>query len=169
MHPSSLQLRQQQRWSPVSLLTFKCALPTKQILLLFFLHFSSKYDRPEVTTAIHDLLVWRRSEGPDFAAKWFNAFDAGDKSASDLNQARRTINRYFDEIVRTYEGGLIQEKLVRSLAARFGLLVYYDIIVPMNHEMFGKKYLDRSKTLRKLSAHYNGSTSLDVELSAPKD
>ena len=129
-----------------------------------FLHFSSKYDQPEITIAIRDLLAWRRSKGTDFAAEWFKAFEARDKNANDINQARRLINRYFDEIVRTYESGLIDDKLVRALTARFGLLLYYDIIVPMNHEMFGKKYLDRSKTLRNLSAHYNGSTSLDVEL-----
>ena len=125
-----------------------------------FLYFGDKYDSPEITNALRELIVWWRRAGDNFADVWFQAFEEGEQWALDLNHARRSVNRYFDDLVRTYEAGLVSKNLSRLLVSRFGLLVYYDIIVPMNRAMFGETYLDRSQTLRKIGANYNGITQL---------
>ena len=136
----------------------------KANLASVFLEFSGRYDDPNMTEAVRKLIHWRNQEGGEFANVWFRNFLADDARAHDLNFARRAVNRYFDDVVRARQAGLLSRKLARSVANHFGLLVYYDVVLPMNHAMFGPKYADLSAALRRIAPDYNGSTTLSAEL-----
>ena len=127
-----------------------------------FLQFSDRYDKTKVTEAIGVLLDWKKNTSEDFVESWAAQFRAGTEAARKVNIARRSLNRYFDDIVRAYEVGLLDKRLANALADRFGLLIYYDIVAPMNQALLGDKYLDRSLTLRKIGASYNGDVVLEA-------
>ena len=129
---------------------------------LVFLEFSDRYDKTKVTEAIRVLLDWKKKTGETFVGEWTAEFLERTPRAIEVNIARRSLNRYFDDIVRAYEVGLLDKRLANALADRFGLLSYYDIVVPMNLALMGDKILDRSLTLRKIGANYNGAVALEA-------
>ncbi len=129
-----------------------------------FLDFSNRYNDPEITRATSTLIRWRRNAGKKFDELWFSAFTNGEPEAVELNNARRNLNRYFDDIARAHQAGILDKTLARVVASHFGLLVYYDIAVPMSRRMLGVRYDDLSHVLREIVPDFSGRTRLDVEL-----
>jgi hypothetical protein len=137
---------------------------TRANMASVFLAFSSRYNEPVIADSIRKLIDWRRGQNDGFADLWFSQFKKGDDEALALNAARRTMSRYFGDVVRAYQDGLLSRKLARSMTSNFGLLVYYDIAMPMNVAMFGADVLHIPNALRKIGPDYNGATRLSAEV-----
>lgn len=143
---------------------FQGRLAREANLATVFLGFTSRYDDPKITNAINALTSWRKRAGAGFAETWVMKFEQRDALAVELNGARRDLNRYFDDIALAYDAGILGKRLARVVAAHYGLLVYFDIAVPMNRALLRGDFPDRSKILRKIGAKYNGRTALGADI-----
>lgn len=110
--------------------------------------------------SLRRLVAWRKSRGSNFAKVWSDLYDAGDPEAKDLNRARRLVSRYFDDIGRLYDVGLISGKLARGLTATYGIQVFYEICEPMNNARNPTRLQVYSNHVRYLR-HTYGKNRLD--------
>jgi hypothetical protein len=79
-----------------------------------------------------------------------------------LDEARRSVNRYFVNIAQLYEAGLIDHKLARMAINFYGLNVYYQIVVPLNNIKYGA-YDRYPSLLRKIRTQYGDGRINKIE------
>jgi hypothetical protein len=121
-----------------------------------FLSFSSRYNSEEMASALRALVQWRRVHKEGFAKTWRDAYMAGDAAAAEINKARRLVSRFYQDVARLYEVGVIDRVFAAALLATNGLHVYYEICAPMNELHDPELYRGYDEILRKLRRKYAG-------------
>ena len=129
-----------------------------------FLSFSERYNSEEMASALRSLVKWRQTQGAEFAETWNGAYLAGDAPAADINKARRLVSRFYQDVARLYEVGLINRAFGRALLASNGLHVYYEICAPMNAVHDPERYARYDEQLKKIRRKYAAGK---VRLPAP--
>jgi hypothetical protein len=119
-----------------------------------FLSFSARYNSQEMADAFRQLVKWRLSTGENFAMVWNQLRQKGDKEALSLNRARRLVSRYYYDVARLRQVGLINTKLARALLANNGLMVFYQVCEPLNDARHNNRERSYSQTLKKIRASY---------------
>jgi hypothetical protein len=97
-----------------------------------FLSFSERYNSIEMATALRHLARWRLSCSDQFAIEWALSKSKQESGALQLNEYRRIVSRFYFDVARLYEVGLIGRKHAKALLANNGLNVFYQVCEPMN-------------------------------------
>ncbi len=123
-----------------------------------FLSFSERYNSQEMADAFRMLVQWKTDMGKDFALAWEVERQKGDKRALDVNRARRLVSRYYYDVARLYDIGLIDKRLAHSLLGNNGLHVFYQVSEPMNDARHPDRERKYSKIIRFLRQEYGSNT-----------
>jgi hypothetical protein len=134
-----------------------------------FLSFSDRYSAPEMGVSIRKLLKWRQQHPSDFAEVWFDKYKRGERESVELEEARRTVNRFFVDIGRLYATGQIGRKFAYVLLEHYSLDVYYGICHPMWKKLYPQPYIDYVEILKKIRPSYGGLAGEDYPSSPSPD
>ena len=128
----------------------------------FFLDLTDRYNTAQMGDAMYDLVDWMLNTPEAFAEQYKEKFKEADPVSIKMDEARRTVNRYFLNVAQLYEAGLIDHKFARMVTNFYGLNVYYQIVVPMNNAKYGadEHYPD---ILRKIRTQYANGEINTVE------
>jgi len=122
-----------------------------------FLSFSERYNSPEMAAAMRRLVKWRLEYKDNFAKVWEERRQMGDADAVELNAARRLVSRYYYDVARLHEVGLISSKFARALLSNNGLHVFYDICEPLNDARHHDRERRHAERLMRLLKHYGAN------------
>ena len=121
-----------------------------------FVELYRQYDTPEMHTAIYELIEWREAFGSRFDHQFAVEFAKQSELGHRLDRARRTVNRYFTTIAKLKIAGYINRTTASILLNTQGLNVFYEIVMPMNDEKYGRLAASRRlvEVLKKLRPRY---------------
>lgn len=104
----------------------------------FYLQFTDRYNTPEMHAAMILLTHYFMDYGTDLPKYFIEEFSRRTQTGSELDLARRTLNRYFVNIAEMNEKGLITHKVASMLCNFQGLNIFYRVVIPMNEIKYGK-------------------------------
>ncbi len=121
-----------------------------------FMELYRQYDTAEMHTAIYELLEWREAFGSRFDHQFAVEFAKQSELGHRLDRARRTVNRYFTTVAKLKTVGYINRTTASILLNTQGLNVFYEIVMPMNDEKYGRLAASRKlvEVLKKIRPRY---------------
>jgi len=103
-----------------------------------FVDLYRQYDTREMHTAIYELIEWREAFGSRFDHQFAVEFAKQSELGHRLDRARRAVNRYFTTVAKLKTAGYINRTTASILLNTQGLNVFYEIVMPMNDEKYGR-------------------------------
>ncbi len=97
-----------------------------------YVEFTRRYNTPEIAGAVEALSEWRRKNGDSFAAVYHKKLMAKEPDAVRLEFHRQALDRYFLDVARAYQAGVLGKKFTRLAADHPGAAVWRQVVVPMN-------------------------------------
>ena len=121
-----------------------------------FVELYRQYDTAEMHTAIYELIEWREAFGSRFDHQFAVEFAKQSELGHRLDRARRTVNRYFTTVAKLKTAGYINRTTASILLNTQGLNVFYEIVMPMNDEKYGRLPASRKlvAVLKKIRPRY---------------
>ena len=121
-----------------------------------FVELYRQYDTPEMHTALYELLEWREAFGSRFDHQFAVEFAKQSELGNRLDRARRTVNRYYTTVAKLRTIGYINQTTASILLNTQGLNVFYEIVMPMNDEKYGRLPASRKlvAVLKKIRPRY---------------
>lgn len=97
-----------------------------------YVEFTRRYNTPEIAGAMEALSDWRRRNGDSFAAVYHKKLLAKEPDAVRIDYHRQNLDRYFHDVARAYQAGVLGKRFARLAADHPGAAVWRQIVVPMN-------------------------------------
>lgn len=119
----------------------------------FFIELTDRYNSKKMGDALFGLTQFYLKHPDDFAQLFASTFNRRDAQSVQIDEYRRTVNRYFTNIAQMYEAGLIDRRFARMVTNFYGLNTYYRLVVPMNEAKYGPDHHIPS-VLRRIRKRY---------------
>lgn len=97
-----------------------------------YVEFTRRYNTPEIAGALDALADWRRRNGDSFAAVYHKKLLAKEPDAVRIDYHRQALDRYFHDVARAYQAGVLDRRFARLAADHPGATVWRQVVVPMN-------------------------------------
>ena len=121
-----------------------------------FLKLSEQYAAPLMSSAFATLTKWYFQDTGDFAERFLTGYHAEDVAALKVNEARRTVLRFYLDTVLLYKAEILEREIFRTLTGRYGQRILLHICLPLTHKLTDRlsEMSEMEKILRDLNQEY---------------
>lgn len=116
--------------------------------------FMDDYFLDDMSRALRCLQQWKAGRGDGYAAKWLEGVRAADPEATEVDGARRRVKGFFEKAVRLYQGGLVKDPQLHSIAYVHGLNVYYDVVIGLEEALNPGRDRESDELLQRTLGRY---------------